>query len=135
MERENPLSSGFIVLFTEDSIAQEKKKYVRFFEDNKVTKENLSELKLTGLNISDRFQAQQKYFDTARFHDLVKSLLPVDYALLIQKDNSIKHKNRFSLSHFHVRIDCFSIAPQSLWARSCDIFPKTFTRKGTITPS
>ena len=105
MERENPLSNGFIVLFTEDSIAQEKKKYVRFFEDNKVTKENLSELKLTGLNISDRFQAQQKYFDTARFHDLVKSLLPVDYALLIQKDNSIKHKNRFSLSHFHVRID------------------------------
>lgn len=105
LEREHPLLSGFIVLFAEEQIPQELKKNVRFFDSNKVTKESLTELKLTGYNISDRFQAKQKYFETARFYDLMKALLPVDYALLIQRDTSIKTKNRFSLSHYHVRID------------------------------
>ena len=32
-------------------------------------------------------------------------LLPVDYALLIQREPASKTRDRFSLSHFHVRVD------------------------------
>ena len=105
MERENSLMNSFIVIFCESVIPAEMKKYIRYFDDNKVTKENLGVMNLRGLNFSDRFQAQQRYFENMRFFDLLRALLPVDYALLIQRDTSVKHKNRFALSHFHVRID------------------------------
>ena len=32
-------------------------------------------------------------------------LLPVDYALLIQKDPTIKTRTRYAMTHFHVKID------------------------------
>lgn len=105
MEIENNLINGFIVIFSEGVIPPDMKKYIRYFDDNKVKKENLGMLKLTGLNFSDRFQTQQKYFESVRFYELLRDLLPVDYALLIQRDASVKHKNRFMLSHFHVRVD------------------------------
>ncbi len=104
-EVENSLMNSFIVIFSEWAIPADMKKYIRYFSNNKVNKENLGELKLTGLNLSDRFQTQMKYFENNRFRDFLRDLLPVDYALLIQRDSSVKHKNRFSLSHFHVRID------------------------------
>ncbi len=104
-EKENSLVNSFIVIFTEGSIPQEMKKYIRYFDSNKTTKENLGELDLGGSKFSDRFQKQQKYFETNKFYDLIRTLLPVDYALLIQRDTSVKHKNRFTLSHFHVRVD------------------------------
>jgi len=105
MEVENSLMNSFIVVFFEDVVPAEMKKYIRYFNDNKVTKENLGELKLTGLNFADRFQTQQKYFESNSFYKLLRQLMPVDYALLIQRDTTIKNKNRFILSHFHVRID------------------------------
>ena len=37
--------------------------------------------------------------------NFIKELLPVDYALLIQRDTAGISKNRYGLSHFHVRID------------------------------
>ncbi|MBI5814532.1 MAG: hypothetical protein HZB29_02850 [Nitrospinae bacterium] len=105
VEQENQLMNGFIAIFSEGAFPPEMKKNIRFFDDNKVTKENLGELKLTGMNFADRFQTKQKYFETTGFMELLRNLLPVDYALLIQRDISIKHKNRFYLSHYHVRID------------------------------
>ena len=36
---------------------------------------------------------------------MLKALLPVDYALLIQRNFDTKARDRYSLSHFHVRID------------------------------
>jgi len=104
-EKENSLMNSFIVLFTEYALSQDMKKNIRHFDSNKVTKENLGEMNLSGMKFSDRFQAQQKYFESARFYDLLRSLLSVDYALLIQRDMTVKNKNRFLLSHFHVRID------------------------------
>lgn len=114
-EIENSLMNTFIVIFTEQSIPQDMQKYIRYFANNKVTKENLGELKLTGLNMPDRFQTNMKYFENIRFYDLLRDLLPVDYALLLQRDTSVKHKDRFMLSHFHVRIDwLIDLAAESL---------------------
>lgn len=104
-ERENTLVNSFILIFTEGPIPPELKKNIRYFDNNKVTKENLGEVKLDGLPIAERFKTQQKYFETTKFYDLIKTLLPVDYALLIQRDTSVKNKNRYVMSHFHVRID------------------------------
>jgi hypothetical protein len=103
---ENSLINSFIVIFAEDVIPPEMKKHIRYFDNNKVNKENLDELKLTGTSFADRFQTQMKYFEKNQFYQLLRTLLPVDYSLLIQKDNLAKQKNRFLLSHFHVRIDC-----------------------------
>jgi hypothetical protein len=43
--------------------------------------------------------------DSVHFNDFIKELLPVDYALLIQRDPSIKKSDHYALTHFHVRID------------------------------
>ena len=47
----------------------------------------------------------QKYLESAHFFNFLKEMLPVDYALLIQRDPTSKGKDRYQLSHFHVRID------------------------------
>lgn len=93
----------FLVIFIEDSIPAVHKKYIRFFRTNRTNKANL--LRYETLPLSKQFDRNQKYLESAHFHDLLKVLLPVDYALLIQRDPTSKKKNRYSLSHFHVRID------------------------------
>ncbi len=93
----------FLVIFVEDTIPPEHKKYIRFFDVNKTTKTNLLQSKM--LPLSGKFDRNQKYFESAHFFNFLKILLPVDYALLIQRDPASKAKNRYQLSHFHVRID------------------------------
>jgi hypothetical protein len=93
----------FLVLFIEDTIPALHKKYIRFFDVNKTTKTNLTHSKT--LALSDNFDRSQKYFDSVHFLDFVNVLLPVDYALLIQRDPTSRFKDRYTLSHFHVRID------------------------------
>ena len=94
--------NAFLVVFVEDSIPNEYKKYIRFFDVNKTTKVNL--LRTQTLPLSKNFDRYQKYLESAHFFDFLNVLLPVDYALLIQRDPAAK-KSRYSLSHFHVRID------------------------------
>ncbi|MGK7344984.1 MAG: hypothetical protein ACNS63_04165 [Candidatus Nitrospinota bacterium M3_3B_026] len=129
-EIENSLMNGFIVIFSEGVIPAEMKKYIRYFDDNKVKKENLGALKLAEANFSDGFQTKQKYFESVKFYDLLRQLLPVDYALLIQRDMSVKHKNRFALSHFHVRIDWLIDAAAEALGRELRYISKDLYEKG-----
>ncbi|MFO7964713.1 MAG: hypothetical protein R6U50_12390 [Desulfobacterales bacterium] len=94
--------NAFLVIFVEENIPNEFKKYIRFLDENKTTKTNL--LNSKGLPLGEKFDRSQKYLDSAHFEDFLKALLPVDYALLIQKDPALK-SNRYGLTHFHVRID------------------------------
>jgi hypothetical protein len=93
----------FLVLFCEGTIPDEYKKYVRFFNSNKVTKENIQQIAQT--DIAEAYHKNLRYFDNPGFETMIEELLPIDYALLIQKDPTIKKRNRYVLSHFHVRID------------------------------
>ena len=93
----------FLVIFLEDTIPSTHKKYIRFFRTNRTTKTNL--LRYEPLPLANKFDRNQKYLDSVHFHELLKLLLPVDYAILIQRDPAGKKKNRYNLSHFHVRID------------------------------
>ncbi|MBF0170524.1 MAG: hypothetical protein HQK87_05475 [Nitrospinae bacterium] len=130
VEKENPLINSFIVIFAEGALPPDMKKNLRHFDSNKVTKENLAELKLTGLNVADRFQKQQKYFETTQFYVLLRSLLKIDYALLIQRDLSVKNKNRYSLSHYHVRIDWLLDAAAEALGKEMRYISKDLYEKG-----
>lgn len=95
--------NAFLVLFVEDSIPEVCKKYVRFLDLNKTTKINL--LRSKTLPLEGKFDRTRKYLESVHFFDFLKVLMPVDYALLIQRDPACKSKSRYALSHFHVRID------------------------------
>lgn len=101
IEYEN--QNSFLVIFVEDTIDVIHKKNIRFFDVNRTSKRNL--LRTGGLPLSDKFERSQKFMESAHFLNFVNSLLPIDYALLIQRDRTKKAKSRYHLSHFHVRID------------------------------
>jgi hypothetical protein len=94
---------AFIVILAEDQIPAESKTHIRLFDSNKITKENLGLLAL--FDLQDVFHQRMRYFEDSEFVTLLKSILTTDYALLIQRDPSVKARYRFGLSHFHVRID------------------------------
>jgi hypothetical protein len=100
---EHELQNTFLVIFVEDTIPAGHKKYIRFFDLNKTTKTNL--LRSKALPLMEDFDRHQKYFDAVHFYNFLEVLLPVDYALLIQRDPASRIKDRYSLSHFHVRVD------------------------------
>jgi len=98
----DPVNS-FLLIFAEDVIPPECKKYIRFFDVNKVTKTNL--IASDVLSLTDDFDRNQKYLDSVKFKNFMTGLLDVDYALLLQRDDSIKGKDRYGISHYHVRVD------------------------------
>ena len=102
-DQEYESQNAFLVMFVEDSIPSEHKKYIRFFDQNRTAKINLMRSK--SLSLSDKFDRNWKYFESNQFRNFIKVLLPIDYALLIQRDPTSKARNRYSLTHFHVRID------------------------------
>ena len=91
----------FLIIFSEDFIDKNHKKYIRYFDDNKTTKDNL--LKHKSFPDVENFNRNVKFFETQGFFSFLGSLLPIDYALLIQRN--LQCKVRYALTHFHVRID------------------------------
>lgn len=125
--REYESHNTFLLIFVEDSIPAVHKKYIRFFDVNKTTKKNLLHPEI--LPLSAKMDSTHKNLDSVHFFDFIRILLPVDYALLIQRVPAVKARDRYCLSHFHVRID-WPIADaaedlaQSLRYISKDIYEK-----------
>jgi len=127
-DKEYECQKSALVIFVEDIIPPEHKKYIRFFDSNRTTKKNLQLSKSLPLN--GRFDRNRKYLESIKFFDFVEVLLPVDFALLIQRDPSSVAKNRYSLSHFHVKIDWpISDAAEDL-ARTLRYISKDIYEKG-----
>ena len=101
--KENVLHNPFLLLFCEGAIPSSYKKYIRFFDTNKVTKEGIAGL--ANVQLHKRYTKNLRYFENPGFEQLVLDLVPVDYALLIQRDPSIKRRNRYAMTHFRVKID------------------------------
>jgi len=120
--------NSFLVIFLEETIIDVHKKYIRFFDANKTTKKNLLSSKT--LSLENKFDRNQKYLDSAHFYDFMKELLPVDYALLIQRDPTSQIRNRYSMSHFHVRIDWPIIDAAEDLARNLRYISKEIYEKG-----
>ena len=104
IEQEHILQNHFLVIFCEGAIPASFKKYIRFFDINKVTKESVSE-QLVNVRLHKNYTKNLRHFDNPDFGSFLLDLTPVDYAILIQQDTSIKRLNRYVLTHFHVRID------------------------------
>jgi len=125
--REHEYQNTFLVIFVEDSIPSTHKKYIRFLDVNNATKTNL--LATDAPSLANQFDRSHRYLESIHFYDFLKRLLPVDYALLIQRDPAPRSRDRYILSHYHVRID-WPIADaaedlaQSLRYISKDIYEK-----------
>lgn len=100
---EHELQRTFLLLFVEDTISPVHKKYLRFFDENRSTKANLVNYKAIPFSMS--VPRNLRHLSTARFYEFLEILLPLDYALLIQRDPASQARNRYSLTHFHVRVD------------------------------
>ncbi|MBL0715963.1 MAG: hypothetical protein JJV98_19935 [Desulfosarcina sp.] len=120
--------NAFLVLFVEDTIPPEHRKYIRFFGVNKTTKTNL--LSSKNLPLSNEYDRNQKYLESISFPDFLKTLLPVDYALLIQRDPASKARNRYCMTHFHVRIDWPIIEAAENLARDLRYISKDIFERG-----
>ena len=103
MEKESDYFNTFLVILCEETISDHLKNYIRFFPENSVIKENLKYL--SEFHLYRQFRQNLRHFDSPNFFNLIDQLLDVDYALLIQQDPGVKKKNRYSLTHFHVKID------------------------------
>ena len=103
MEKESELFNTFIVIFCEGTLSPGLKNYIRFLPENRVVKKNLEYI--ASFSLYKHFHHNLRYFDNLGFLDFLEGLLDIDYALLIQQDPTVKKKNRYSLSHFHVKID------------------------------
>lgn len=103
VEEEFALQNHFLVLFCEGTIDNHYQKYIRFFNNNKITKESVNEL--VHVKLHKNYTKNLRHFDNPDFSRLLVDLTPVDYAILVQQDTSIKRHNRYVMSHFHVRID------------------------------
>jgi len=121
-DQEYEAQNAFLVIFVEDTIPAAHKKYIRFFDVNKTTKTNL--LRSETLSLTSEYDRSQKYLESVHFYNFLKTLLPVDYALLIQRDPASKKTNRYNLSHYHVRIDWPIAEAAEDLARSLRYLPK-----------
>lgn len=118
----------FLIIFLEDTIPTSHKKYIRFFDVNRTTQKNLLHSK--SLSLGNNFDRTQKFLESVSFVNFLKALLPVDYALLIQRDPGSRSKDRYVLSHFHVRVDWpIADAAEDL-ARSLRYISKDLYEKG-----
>ncbi len=103
MEKESKFSNTFLVIICENVIKNELKNYIRFYPENSVNKKNLEYL--ADYTLYNNFQKNLKHFDSPKSLGFLEQLLDIDYALLIQQDPTVRRKNRYSLTHFHVKID------------------------------
>jgi hypothetical protein len=118
----------FIVIFNEETLPRESKTHIRFFDSNKVTKENLTNLAV--FDLKDVYRQRMRYFDDTAFTALLKSLLKTDFALLVQRDPAIRSRYRFGVSHFHVRIDWPVASAAEDLARHLRYISKNLFEKG-----
>ncbi|MBU0736137.1 MAG: hypothetical protein KKG10_18525 [Proteobacteria bacterium] len=103
MEKESEFFNTFLVIMCEGVVSSQLKNYIRFFPENSVLKKNLQYL--ANFPLYKRFHQNLRYFDSPGFLDFIQDLLDIDYGLLIQQDPIVRKKNRYSLTHFHVKID------------------------------
>jgi hypothetical protein len=103
MEKESEYFNTFIVIFCEGVIPPELKNYIRFFPENKLIKKNVEPM--VNITIYDKFNQNLKYFEKPIFLDFVEEFLNVDYALVIQQDPTVKKRDRYALTHLHVKVD------------------------------
>lgn len=118
--------NSFLIIFAEDHIDKIHKKYIRYFDANKTTKTNL--LRHKHFPDVENFNRNIKNFESQDFFSLLKSLMPVDYALLIQRNQRMR--SQYALTHFHVRVDWPIADASEMLAKNLRYISKDLYEKG-----
>ncbi|MEO5349124.1 MAG: hypothetical protein H7836_05715 [Magnetococcus sp. YQC-3] len=95
-------NSGLVILLSE-TIPEKLRKNFRFREGNRLCKENLLEV-APDLSEMDQYKWSMRHSNHKNFDALLKMLLPLDYALLVQHVPN-GESWPFELTHFHVKVE------------------------------
>lgn len=101
--KESQEARPFFIIFCEDTVENIHQKYIRFSDSNKTKKDNI--ILVPDIRLHRSFSSAVRFFERDTFFEFLEQLVDVDYCLLIQRDNRYKKRNRYSLTHFHVKID------------------------------
>ncbi|HHO76685.1 MAG TPA: hypothetical protein ENN05_09695 [Deltaproteobacteria bacterium] len=101
--KESDEARPFFILFCEDTIDDIHQKYIRFSDSNRVRKDTIA--LVPDIRLHRSFYSAVRFFERDSFFEFLDQLIDIDYCLLIQRDNRYKKRNRYSLTHFHVKID------------------------------
>ncbi|WP_130470494.1 hypothetical protein [Candidatus Magnetaquicoccus inordinatus] len=101
--KEFELQNSALVILVDGTIPEKMRKNFRFREGNRLYKENLIEVApdLTELN---QYKWSMRHTNHEKFNALLKMLLPLDYALLVQRIED-GESWPFELTHFHVKVE------------------------------
>jgi hypothetical protein len=125
--KESSVARPFCIIFCEDTIDEAHQKFIRFSDSNRVRKDTVPWFRL---RLHRPFSSTIRFFERDTFFELFEQLLDIDYCLLIQRDNRFKKHNRYSLTHFHVKVDWpISEASESL-AKELRYVSKSLYEKG-----
>lgn len=102
--KEYTLHNNGLVLLFDDRVTANLYKHFRARPANRAIKRNL-ETVAPNLPSLDDFDAIKCQADHPEFLKMMRILLPLDYALLIQRVTPQGEKGEFELSHFHVKVE------------------------------
>ncbi|MBF0309446.1 MAG: hypothetical protein HQL56_07965 [Magnetococcales bacterium] len=103
--REYKLQNNALVILINSVMSARLRKHFRCRESNRVNKKNIAAV-APDIPALERYHTDGRDPLHARFGDLMRMLLPLDYALFIQKEGTEENPElEFSLTHFHVRIE------------------------------
>ena len=103
--KEYDLQNNLLVILLNGELPGRLRKHFRCREGNLVRKNNLVDVAPDLPELAD-FQHSLRFAHHERFEDLLRMLLPLDYALIIQRTPCKDGKNHhFELTHFHVKIE------------------------------
>ncbi|MCK7513879.1 MAG: hypothetical protein MZV70_64245 [Desulfobacterales bacterium] len=133
-DQEYELHNTFLVVFVEDAIPPEHKKYIRFFEENRTTKVNLLRVRSRALTRQTR-PPGWRYLESIHFRNFIRALLPVDYALLIQRDPVEPVPQPATISRTTTSVSTGrSAMPPRTSAAACATSRKRFTKRAKNAP-
>ncbi|MBF0177513.1 MAG: hypothetical protein HQL63_11810 [Magnetococcales bacterium] len=103
--KEYKLHNNALIIMMDGEIPERMRKYFRCRTNNQVNKKNIASL-APGLHALKDYDHAYRLINHDRFGFLLRTLLPLDFSLLIQKTkNSERNKYEFQLTHFHVKIE------------------------------
>ena len=94
-----------LVIYVENNLSSEHKKYLRFKRSNRLTKKNLAAHRLVDEKFASEFSLPTTYVESPQFEQTMNELLQEDYSLLLQADSRVRDPARYCLTHYRVKIE------------------------------
>jgi len=120
----------FLVIFVEDLIPSAYKKYIRFFDDNKVTKENL--MGSETVRFSKKYFRNIKLFESPHFSDFLKGLSLSPMPFLFNEIPPSRPEIDTAFPTFTCELTGPLRMPPKTWPASCGISLRICMKMGRL---